>query len=78
MKPKSFKLGHCPRLQTFDSQKDSFNNFKRPRNAEEVIRSQKRLFFTKVWRTGDSHNWGHFLMLRLDSHAQKEVRDYAK
>ena len=23
------------------------------------------------------HNWGHFLMLRLDKHAQKEIRDLA-
>ena len=35
-------------------------------------------FYTTMWRTGDTHNLGHFLMLRLDAHAQKEVRDYAE
>ncbi len=46
---------------------------------EELVRAQKGVgFYTKTWRTGDSHNWGHFLMLRIDARAQKEVRDYAQ
>jgi len=54
-------------------------NSKEAERLEEYVRSQKGVgFFTKVWRTGDTHNWGHFLRLRLDSHAQKEVRDYAQ
>ena len=30
-----------------------------------------------VWKT-DLHNLFHFLMLRADPHAQKEIRDYAE
>lgn len=46
---------------------------------EDLIRAAKGVgFYTNRWRTGDVHNLGHFLMLRLDVHAQKEVRDYAE
>lgn len=46
---------------------------------EELIRAAKGVgFYSTRWRTGDVHNLGHFLMLRLDLHAQKEVRDYAE
>ncbi len=46
--------------------------------SEEIVRLSKGVgFYTKRWRTGDTHNLGHFLKLRLDRHAQKEIRDYA-
>lgn len=46
---------------------------------ENIIRMVKGVgFYTKVWRTGDTHNLGNFLRLRLDVHAQKEVRELAK
>lgn len=33
---------------------------------------------TEFWMTGNLRNWVHFLGLRVDSHAQKEVQDVAK
>jgi len=34
--------------------------------------------FTEFYMTGNLRSWSHFLSLRLDAHAQKEVRDVAK
>ena len=46
---------------------------------EEYIRSMKGVgFYTITSRTCDLHNWGGFLILRLDPHAQKEVRELAQ
>ncbi len=46
---------------------------------EDVVRRTKGVGnYTVRWRTGDSHNLGHFLMLRLDPHAQKEIRSLAE
>jgi len=46
---------------------------------EFIVRNAKGVgFYTKRWRTGETHNWNHYLMLRLDSHAQKEMREQAK
>lgn len=33
---------------------------------------------TEFWMTGNLRNWVHFLGLRIDAHAQKEVRDVAQ
>lgn len=33
---------------------------------------------TEFWMTGNLRNWVHFLGLRVDSHAQKEVQDVAQ
>ena len=42
---------------------------------EDIVRGRKGVgFYTRRWRTGDIHNWGHFLGLRLDAHAQKETQ----
>lgn len=47
--------------------------------SEDIVRLAKGVgFYTKRWRTGDTHNLSHFLRLRLDAHAQKEIRDYAQ
>lgn len=46
---------------------------------EYIIRGRKGVgFFTRNWRCGDLHNWGHFFSLRLSPHAQKEIRGEAK
>lgn len=46
---------------------------------ERLVRRVKGVGFnTKGWRTGDVHNWAHFLSLRNDPHAQHEVRAYAQ
>lgn len=34
--------------------------------------------YTTFYMTGNLRNWAHFLKLRLDAHAQKEVRDVAE
>lgn len=34
--------------------------------------------YTEFYMTGNLRNWSHFLKLRLDGHAQKEVQDVAK
>lgn len=34
--------------------------------------------YTEFYMTGNLRNWAHFLKLRLDGHAQKEVQDVAK
>lgn len=34
--------------------------------------------YTEFYMTGNLRNWVHFLKLRLDSHAQQEVRDIAE
>jgi len=34
--------------------------------------------YTTFYMTGNLHNWVHFLKLRLDGHAQPEVRVVAK
>jgi len=46
-------------------------------DEETIARFKGPGYSTLVWRTGDFHNWGHFLRLRLHPHAQREVRDYA-
>ena len=33
--------------------------------------------YTEFYMTGNLRNWAHFLKLRLDGHAQKEVQDVA-
>lgn len=48
-----------------------------------VAREQARMILpqnlmTSFYMTGNLRNWAHFLKLRLDPHAQKEVQDVAK
>lgn len=46
--------------------------------AKEVARKDLPLStFTEAWWKIDLHNLFHFLKLRMDSHAQKEIREYA-
>ena len=46
---------------------------------ENIVQGIKGVgFYTFQYRTGDLHNWLHFLGLRLDAHAQEEIRAYAQ
>jgi thymidylate synthase (FAD) len=65
--------------ESFALEKDNVKILRELGAPEEVIRRTKGVgFYTKTWRTGDAHNWGHYLFLRLDAHAQKEIRAQAK
>lgn len=47
--------------------------------AREIARINLPLaLYTEIYWQCDLHNLMHFLKLRLDGHAQKEIRDYAK
>jgi thymidylate synthase (FAD) len=47
--------------------------------AREIARVNLPLaLYTEMYWQIDLHNLFHFLKLRLDAHAQKEIRDYAK
>lgn len=46
--------------------------------AREIARGiLPQNLMTEFWMTGNLRNWIHFLGLRIDSHAQKEVQDVA-
>lgn len=45
---------------------------------DEIRRVKGVGFYTYRWRTGDLKNWLHFLGLRWDAHAQKEIFLYAE
>ncbi len=46
---------------------------------EHLVRTTKGVWTHTIRsRTGDLHNIGHFLRLRLDHHAQYEIREYAE
>lgn len=47
--------------------------------APELARSVlPQSLYTEFYMTGNLRNWSHFLKLRLDGHAQKEVQDVAQ
>lgn len=47
--------------------------------AREIARGVlPQNLMTEFWMTGNLRNWIHFLGLRVDSHAQKEVQDVAR
>jgi thymidylate synthase (FAD) len=47
--------------------------------AREIARGVlPQNLMTEFWMTGNLRNWIHFLGLRIDSHAQKEVQDVAR
>ncbi|MBE6344720.1 MAG: FAD-dependent thymidylate synthase [Spirochaetaceae bacterium] len=47
--------------------------------AREIARINLPLaLYTEIYWQCDLHNLMHFLKLRMDGHAQKEIRDYAK
>jgi thymidylate synthase (FAD) len=47
--------------------------------AREIARINLPLaLYTEIYWQCDLHNLMHFLKLRLDGHAQKEIRDYGK
>lgn len=64
---------------SYESQTKLVNELRELGIPEDIIRGMKSVgFYTYRWRTGDLHNWAHFLSLRMDAHSQKEIRDYAK
>ena len=65
--------------QSYARQKALIETLRSLHSAEEDIRNVKGVgHYTFNWRTGDLHNWIRFLGLRLEDHAQKEIRDLAQ
>ena len=63
---------------TFEVELQTVESLEEINAPEWIIREAKGVgFYTKRSRTGDTHNLSHGLMLRLDAHAQKEIRDLA-
>ncbi len=63
----------------FDTQLETVRELREMNVPEDYIRELKGVgFYTKTWRTGDPHNLIRFLSLRLDKHAQYEVRTFAQ
>lgn len=46
--------------------------------AEQARMILPQNLYTQFYMTGNLRNWSHFLKLRLDSHAQREVQEIAK
>lgn len=64
---------------TLDSQLEVAGELRKQGCPEEFIRDMKGVFFyTIISRTGDPHNFANYLKLRLDAHAQKEIREQAQ
>ena len=65
-------------FSTLEDQKLRANQLDSLDAPEWVVRQSKGVgFYTKSWRSGDTHNLGHMIGLRADKHAQKEIRDLA-
>ena len=65
--------------ESYDRAESSYKKLLRMGVARELARLVLPLgMYTKFRCTFDLHNLFHFLDLRLDKHAQKEVRDYAE
>ncbi len=65
--------------ESFARQKTLIETLRSYHVAEEDIRNVKGVgYYTFNWRTGDLHNWMHFLGLRLEGHTQKETHDLAR
>ena len=62
--------------QSYDAELTLVGELERLGVSQEDQRREKGVgFYTFVWRTGDLQNWSHYFGLRLDAHAQKEIRD---
>lgn len=62
---------------------DAYEKYEHYLNSYDVGREQARMvlpqnLYTQIYWKCDLHNLFHFLRLRLDWHAQKEIRDYAE
>ncbi len=65
--------------ESFKAQLDLASMLRHLGVDEDIIQGTKGVgFYTFQYRTGDLHNWLHFLGLRLDAHAQEEIRAYAQ
>ena len=64
--------------ESFGGEQGAISELRELGAPQSVVRSVKGVgFYTRRWRVGDGHNLSHFLGLRLDAHAQKEIRDFA-
>ncbi len=62
-----------------ESQLQTVQQLRQLGTPEELTRMSKGVgFYTKMWRSGDANNLSRYLILRLDKHAQKEIREEAK
>lgn len=60
----------------FDYQLNASRDLRNMGVSERFVREAKGVgFYSITWKIGDGNNWSRFLKLRLDNHAQKEVRD---
>ena len=65
--------------ESFQAQLDLADTLRELKVDEGIVQGIKGVgFYTFQYRTGDLHNWLHFLGLRLDAHAQEEIRAYAQ
>jgi thymidylate synthase (FAD) len=60
---------------TFNTYKDLIDNYKVPRELARMILGLN--LYTEFYWQMDLHNLLHFLELRLEEHAQKEIKEYA-
>jgi thymidylate synthase (FAD) len=64
--------------ETYAMQAESVEQLRTLGAPERLVRAGLGVgSYTKTWRIGDIHNICHFLGLRLDSHAQKEIQQLA-
>jgi len=79
MDPEDAKKAYEIITSTTKDQKEMAQQLRELGAPESIVRQTKGVgFFTRTWRTGDLSNWCKYLGLRLDSHAQMEIREFAK
>ena len=69
-------------MEYVQAQQNGFDTYQRLLKDHNVARELARVVtsvgtYTELYWKCDLHNFMHFLNLRLDEHAQQEVRDYA-
>lgn len=62
-------------MQAHSAYTELLNNGVAPELARMILPQNT---YTEFFMTGNLRNWTHFLKLRLDGHAQKEVQDVAQ
>lgn len=69
-------------MEFVQAQQNAFDTYQRLLTGHSVARELARVVtsvgtYTELYWKCDLHNFMHFLKLRMDDHAQQEVRDYA-
>jgi len=76
------EVASCIIKELVEGQKSSYSSYKsfieRGLSREMARINLPLSLYTEVYWQMDLHNLFHFLALRLSSHAQKEIREYAK